>query len=116
MPRGVWRMEQRPVIAPASGPQRVERGAESHVARDRRIALRRAHDDAAAKAHAPRADIAEARVAPVPLDHALRMRAIEPLDARTEEGVHLAPLARNQPPRDWQDQARVQTPQRERPR
>ncbi len=115
MPCGVGRMEQRQVIAPATGPQRVERGAESHIARDRRIALGRAHDDAAAEAHAPRPDVAEARVAPVTLDLALRMRAVEALDARTEEGVHLAPLARDQPPRERHDQARIQTPQREGP-
>src|SRR5712691_3418424 len=68
MPRGVRRVQQRPVIAPTPGPQRVERGAQSNIARDRRIALRRAHDDPAAEAHAPRPDVAEAGVAPVTLD------------------------------------------------
>src|SRR5438093_1610436 len=112
MPRGVRGMEQRPVITPAAGPQRVERGAESHIARGRRSPLRRAHDDPATEAHAPYSNVAESRLAPVALDLALRMRQVEPFDARTEESAHLAPPPRDERARERHDQTRVQTPQR----
>src|SRR6185503_16355091 len=85
MPRGVRRMKQSPVVTPAARPQRVERRAEPRVARGGRWALRRAHDDPTAEAHMSRPDPGKPRFAPVALDIALRMRAIEALDVRAEE-------------------------------
>src|SRR5260221_3788724 len=109
-PERVRRMQERPVVAPATGPERVERGAERGGRYPR--SLRRAHHDAATEAHPPDTQVAEPRLPPVPLDLILRMPAVEAFDARPEERADLAPLARHEPPRERQDSARGEPPER----
>src|SRR5687768_15306139 len=104
-------MEQCPVIAPPAWSQCVEGRAEARITRCRRRPLRPDHDDPAAEAHPPRKNVGQTGLAPVTFNSALRVRAIETLDARSEEGVDVAPRPRKETATKRHHHARVHPPQ-----
>src|SRR5437870_4526468 len=132
MPKRVRRMQQSPVIAPASrcecvegrrhhrGPPRDGVPAEASEAGgtpSRKEGFGGAggpnagDDHTGTEAHAIDVDIDQSRLAPVALNDLLRVRGVEALDASSKEGADARPLLRDRAANEGQSDRGVRAPQ-----